>query len=296
MNLRGLGEERLVQEVILPQLTQSGAVVAGAGDDCAVVRLAGTKKLLVLKTDCVVAGVHFAPDAQPAAIGWKAMARALSDFAAMSALPQFALVTLLAPPETEVLWTKGLYRGLGKAARAFEVAIVGGETSAGPLAISVSLTGVVEKERWVSRSGGKAGDVLFVTGTLGGSIRGKHLRFTPRIAEARWLTQHFRVHAMMDLSDGLGADLPRLARASKVGFELEEGAIPRTRGCSVAEAISDGEDYELLLAIPPNECRKLETGWSRRFPRLQLTRIGCLTEQKSEIRNQKFPTGYAHFR
>ncbi|MEP6955261.1 MAG: thiamine-phosphate kinase [Chthoniobacterales bacterium] len=295
MNLQELGEERLLQQ-ILPQLPQTRAVVAGAGDDCAVAKFGGGENsLLLLKTDCVVEGVHFESGARAAAVGWKAMARPLSDFAAMAGVPQFALVTLLAPPTTSGAWVMGVYRGLTKAARAFDVAIVGGETSGtdGPVVISVSLTGVVEAKRWISRRGGKAGDALFVTGRLGGSIRGKHLRFMPRIREAGWLAQNFAVHAMMDLSDGLGADLPRLAAASRVGFELDEAAIPRTRGCSLAQAISDGEDYELLFALAPEEAVSLQKKWSRRFPRLALTRIGrFVREMKGQGEKLK---GYVHF-
>ena len=180
--------------------------IAGPGDDCAVVAAPGKDRLLLLKTDCVVEGVHFRPNEKPAAVGWKAMMRTLSDFAAMSGLPQYALVTLVAPAEREARWMTQLYQGLQRAADRFEVAIVGGETSAtsGPLVLSVSALGSVEKKRCVRRSGGKAGDVLFVTGRLGGSGRRRHLNFIPRIEEARWLTDHFRIHAMMDLSDGLG--------------------------------------------------------------------------------------------
>jgi thiamine-monophosphate kinase len=179
----------------------------------------------------------------------------------------------------------------------FDVAIVGGETSRtdGPLSISVSITGAVEKDRWVSREGGRVGDELFVTGALGGSIRGKHLRFIPRVHEARWLTQQYRIRAMMDLSDGLGADLPRLARASGVDFEIDEAAIPRSRGCSIEQAISDGEDYELLFAVAPPDAGALQRSWKKKFPKLRLTRIGRFN-QKSEIRNQKLPSGYVHFR
>ena len=134
------------------------------------------------------------------------MARPLSDFAAMSGVPRFALVTLIVPEERALDWAKKLYRGLEKAARAFRVAIVGGETSniKGPAVISVGLSGFVERSRWVSRDGGKAKDELFVTGRLGGSLCGRHLKFMPRIEEARWLTERFPIHAMMDLSDGLG--------------------------------------------------------------------------------------------
>lgn len=294
MNLRALGEDELLRK-ILPHLPLNQSVLSGAGDDCAVVNLDGAaENFLVLKTDCLVEGVHFEAKTKPIEVGWKAMARPLSDFAAMSARPQFALVTLIAPNETKLKWTLELYRGLGKAARAYGVAIVGGETSRtdGPVAISVSLSGLVEKDRWVTRAGAKNGDELFVTGKLGGSLRGRHLHFAPRLAESRWLTKNFSIHAMMDLSDGLGADLPRLARASRLGFELEKSSIPRNRGCTIEQAISDGEDYELLFATSPNESKKLQKAWPKNFPKLRLTRIGKLTRSRQ---NQKLPRGYDHF-
>src|SRR5205814_7806749 len=135
----------------------------------------------------------------------------------------------------------------------------------GPAAVSVSIAGFVEKNRSVSRHGGKAGDDLFVTGRLGGSIGGKHLRFIPRIEESRWLTKNFSIHAMMDLSDGLGADLPRLARASKVGFEIELENLPLNRGAKIGNAISDGEDYELLFASSPHQSKRLLRSWRKKF-------------------------------
>lgn len=294
MKLGELGEDRLLAE-LLPHLPTNARVLAPAGDDCAVVRLAGSKNLQLLKTDCVVEGIHFSRDAAPAAIGWKAMARPLSDFAAMSGVPQFALITLVAPPETTLGWTKGLYRGMRKAAATFDVAIVGGETSGtnGPIVISVSISGFVEPKRWISRAGGKAGDELFVTGRLGGSALGRHLRFTPRITESRWLTEHFRVNAMMDLSDGLGADLPRLARASGVGFEIAQSKLPLNRGSTARDAIGDGEDYELLFSVSPNVSQDLQRAWRKRWS-LPLTSIGRLT--KSGRREEKLPRGYVHFK
>jgi thiamine-monophosphate kinase len=189
-----------------------------------------------------------------------------------------------------------LYRGIEKAARRFDVSVVGGETSniKGPAVVSLAVTGFVEKNRWVGRSGGKAGDDLFVTGLLGGSLRGQHLKFIPRIAEARWLAENFPIHAMMDLSDGLGTDLPRLAQASGLGFEVDEAALPRNRGCTTAQAISDGEDYELLFAISSKNSASLLSRWRKKFPRVPLTRIGRLN-RKSKIKNRKFPRGYVHF-
>jgi thiamine-monophosphate kinase len=296
MKLRDVGEERLLDQ-LLPAMEQNSGVVLGAGDDCALVESGKPGLLNLLKTDCLVEGIHFAKNTRPELVGWKAMARPLSDFAAMSGLPRFALVTLIVPATRDVSWVKQLYRGIEKAARKFEVAVVGGETSniKGPAVISISVTGFVEKDRWVGRAGGKSGDELFVTGRLGGSLRGGHLKFVPRIAESRWLTKNFRVHAMMDLSDGLGSDLPRLARASGVGFEVDKRALPRNRGCTSAQAISDGEDYELVFAIAPKNARSLPARWRKKFPNILLTRIGKLNSA-FVIRHSAFPGGYVHFK
>jgi thiamine-monophosphate kinase len=298
MKLRDLGEDRLLDQLLLhlPLGKTVARGTAGAGDDCAVVENRADRNLLVLKTDCIVEGVHFMSSANPLEVGWKAMMRPLSDFAATSAVPQFALVTLIAAEKTDLAWIKHLYRGLRRAAERFKVGIVGGETSStlGPIAISVSVVGFVEKNRCVSRRGGKAGDDLFVTGRLGGALTRKHLQFIPRIAESRWLTQNFSIHAMMDLSDGLGVDLPRLARASKVGFKIELENLPLSRGAKIDDAISEGEDYELLFAISPRDRGRLERDWQKKFPRLPLTRIGQL-RRTSNIEHQTSLGGYVHF-
>ena len=296
MNLRRAGEDRLLRE-ILPSLPVGKKVIGAAGDDCAVVHFDGKKRLLLLKTDCVVERIHFETTAEPFWIGWKAMMRPLSDFAAMSGVPQFGLITLIVPKTKSIGWVKKTYNGINSAAKKFEVSIVGGETSntKGPVAISISVAGFVEKDRWISRNGGRAGDDIFVTGRLGGSRRGKHLRFVPRIEESRWLTKNFRVHAMIDLSDGLGADLPRLARASRLDFEIDESKLPLNRGAKIENAIADGEDYEILFAISPRDRNRLTNSWRTKFPKLALTRIGTL-HQTSNIRHQALPRGYVHFK
>ena len=295
MKLRDIGEDRLLGR-LLSRLSLGKEVVSGPGDDCAVVETRDHRNLLVLKTDCVVAGVHFLPTASALDVGWKAMMRPLSDFAATSAVPQFALITLIAPEQTNVEWVERLYRGLGRAAKRFKVSIVGGETSRtrGPVAISVSVVGFVERDRCVSRRGGRVGDDLFVTGRLGGAVRQKHLQFIPRIAESRWLTKNLSIHAMMDLSDGLGADLPRLATASRVGFAIEMENLPLARGAKIDNAISEGEDYELLFAISPRERDRLLRSWKKKFPKLLLTRIGSFS-QLSTRNYQLLPGGYVHF-
>ncbi len=295
IRLGELGEDRLLDQ-LLPRVSLGKAVVVGPGDDCAVVETQDRGSFLVLKTDCIVEGVHFSPRANALDVGWKAMMRPLSDFAATSAIPQFALITLISPQQTKLQWVKDLYRGLRRAAKRFEVSIVGGETSstAGPISISASVVGFVERDRWVSRHGGKVGDDLFVTGQLGGALKQKHLQFIPRIVESRWLTKNFSIHAMMDLSDGLGTDLPRLARASKVGFKIDMENLPLTRGANIDNAISEGEDYELLFAISPRQSKRLQHDWRKKFPKLPLTRIGYLC-RPSTNNSQLLRGGYVHF-
>ncbi|HXX42678.1 MAG TPA: thiamine-phosphate kinase [Chthoniobacterales bacterium] len=296
MTLRQVGEDRLLGQ-LLPSLALRRNVILGAGDDCAAVRSPGESKLLLLKTDCVVEEIHFGRKTDPVLVGWKAMMRPLSDFAAMSGIPQFALITITLAAARSTSWVRRVYRGLNSAARRFDVSIVGGETSNtnGPSAISVSVAGFVEKDRCVSRRGGKSGDDLFVTGKLGGSRRGRHLRFLPRIEESRWLSKHFAIHAMIDLSDGLGSDLPRLARASNLGFEIDESRLPLNSGAKISNAISDGEDYELLFAISRRDRVRLEKSWRKKFPKLLITRIGRLS-QASTVNPQPLRSGYVHFK
>src|SRR5438874_1461491 len=168
MRLRELGEDTVLKK-ILPQLYRNNRVVTGAGDDCAVVRFRGTKDLLLLKTDCVVENVHFASEADAHDVGWKAIMRTLSDFAAMSGVPEFALVMLAIEGRRRLSWVEKFYRGLNQAAARFRVAVVGGETSdtRGSTVVTISAAGYVERDRCVWRNGGKVNDDLFVTGRLG---------------------------------------------------------------------------------------------------------------------------------
>ncbi len=293
--LNEVGEDRLVRE-LTAGLKQGQDVQVGPGDDCAVIGRDGDTLWQLLKTDCLIEGRHFLPGAAAELVGWKAMARNISDIAAMSGVPRHAMVTLAVDPERALEYVRSLYCGIEKAARAFDVSVVGGETasSPGPLFLSIAMTGEVEPGRCVCRSGGRPEDLLFVTGRLGGTIRGRHLRFVPRVKESRWLTENFEIRAMMDLSDGLGADLPRLAAASGTGFELLRGRIPRNYGVTIDEAISDGEDYELLFAVAERDAEHLAVEWSRRFPRLSLSQIGVLTEL-TRRNTVELPKGYDHF-
>lgn len=289
---RAFSEAELLARLV-PGLPTSDRVVVGPGDDCAVVRQSGSRELLLLKTDCVAEGVHFLREADPARVGWKALCRPLSDIAAMGGRPAEALVTVFSPPDVGADYWQRFYDGLAKAARRFGVAVAGGELSRQPrgIAVSIALTGVVAPGHLTLRRGGRAGDVLFVTGRLGGSMAGHHLDFTPRLAEASWLVRHARPSAMMDLSDGLAADLPRLAAASGCGFEVS--TVPRRRGCTETEALCDGEDYELLFSVPPRRASRLTGLWKNEFPRVPLTAIGRLTAERTLPAG--WPRGWDHF-
>lgn len=293
--LAELGEELLVKRLIRG-LPTAPDIRVGPGDDCAVIGGARDRTWQLLKTDCVIEDVHFKREADPKRVGWKALCRAISDIAAMGGQPEQALLTIALPRDSELSWIDAFYAGVRKAARRYKVAIVGGETarSPGPIFINVALTGNVERRRCVLRSGGKIGDAIYVTGRLGGSIAGKHFDFAPRVAEANWLAEHYLPHAMMDLSDGLGADLPRLAEASRCGFRIERESIPATTGTSIDQAISDGEDYELLFTVAPAMRARLEVAWRQKFPRLPLTCIGELI-QPSRTRKQNTVRGFDHF-
>jgi len=275
-----LGEDGVIVQ-LCEGLPSNERVVVGPGDDCAVVEVGG--EFVLLKTDAVVEGVHYLSGENPNRIGWKAVARVLSDFAAMGGEPGELLVTAAVVRSTEVQWLTDLYEGMKSCLAQFGGVIVGGETTSlpigAPAVISIAGRGWVQRERLVTRSGGKAGDGIFVTGSLGGSIQGKHLDFHPRIREAAWLAGNFSLSAMMDLSDGLAKDLPRLAKASGCGFLIEENSVPCSKGVSQREALGDGEDYELLFTC--GETSGLLEKWHETFPDLLLTRIGELTEDQA---------------
>lgn len=276
--VRDLGEDALVRR-LTERAPLGKDVVVGAGDDCAVVKGVGRGELSLLKTDAIVEGVHFEATSAPRLVGRKALARVLSDVAAMGGRPGHALVTLIVPPETSIAWVDGVYEGLYQLARQFKVSVVGGETTRGKERIlSVTLTGTVSAEGWAARGGGRLGDALLVTGKLGGSLAGRHFRFEPRLEQGQWLVKHFPIHAMMDISDGLAKDLPRLAGSAGLGFRVEFNRLPRHRGCSLEQAWGDGEDYELLLAVPERSLKRLLDKWRQHFPRIGLTPIGKLME------------------
>lgn len=274
-----IGEDALV-EMLVGGLACGDGVEVGAGDDCAVLASGRAGEVLLLKTDCVVEGVHYTAETPAGKVGRKVLARVLSDIAAMGGRPWAALVTVVMPAEREVSYVKRLYGGLERLARQWGVSVVGGETASGRQAmISVALLGRARAGKAVLRSGASAGDWIYVTGRLGGSLgSGRHLSFEPRIEEAAWLVERSGVTAMMDLSDGMGKDLPRLVKASGVGAEVVVAEVPRRRGVSVAAALGDGEDYELLLTTGEEISGRQMAAWRRKFARVGLTCVGRIVE------------------
>ncbi len=246
-------------------------LVLGAGDDAAVIKLTDGKQL-VATTDMLMDGVDFrVGEHDPAQIGHKALAVNLSDLAAMAARPVAALVSLCLPQAGGESLTKELYEGLLKTATKYNVAIAGGDTNSwnGPLVISVTALGEVSPGREWRRSGARPGDRILVTGSFGGSILGRHLSVEPRIHEAIWLAEHAEIHAAIDVSDGLSLDLSRVVEASQCGAAIDLDHVPIALAAiqfakqladgstPLDHALSDGEDFELILAVPESEAMRL---------------------------------------
>jgi thiamine-monophosphate kinase len=280
----------------------------GAGDDCAVVSACGRGFDLLLTSDPVIEGVHFSRESPDAAVGHKALGRVLSDIAAMGGEPLWALIDVVAPPGCRQSRITGIYRGLARTARRWNVAIAGGDLARGPcLELHAFCVGRVPSGRSALRSGARPGDLIGVTGRLGGSPLGRHLRFEPRLAEGAWLRD--RVSAMMDLSDGLATDLPRLLEESRAGAVLDAATIPVSAAARragggmlpLSHALCDGEDFELLFTVRREKAPALIAGWKRRF-KVPCTLIGEITARPGALeletgQGRRFlsETGYEHF-
>jgi len=259
-------------------------VVVGIGDDAAVVRSPDAP--LLFSTDILLDGVHFdLAEATPRQVGWKAMACSVSDIAAMGGRSTLAVVSAALPAAFPEAHAHELVLGILDCADEFGVRLVGGDVAAtrGPLAVSVAILGEAVREP-VLRSGAKVGDAIVVTGELGGSRLGKHLTFRPRQDEAVALAKACNLHAMIDISDGLARDLYHILEESRVGARVFADALPVSDDARRAaqasgrkpldHALGDGEDYELLLTLAPEEADRLLA--SPPFP-TRLSRIGQIT-------------------
>lgn len=276
MKLSDIGEFGLIN--IIRRKIGRVRAIQGIGDDTAV--LSFTKgRFLLFTTDMLMEGVHFNLLMPPQKIGYKAMACNISDIAAMGGRPTFAVVSLGVDKNFSVQFVEQIYEGMQRICQKFGVSIVGGDTvKSKKLIINVAMLGEVRKKALVTRSGAKVGDQIFVTGALGNSFKSRwHLRFTPRVHEAAWLMKHSEPHAMIDISDGLIADLGHILKESKVGAQLYQKGLPMRSGVSLSQVFYEGEDFELLFTVSKEEAKRLKNAPYPFF------HIGEITKRRNKI-------------
>jgi len=308
MKIESIGEFGLIGDLrrLLPE---GEGVIRGVGDDAAVLSGRGKDKYLLVATDSIAEKIHFRRSAGAYWIGRKALAVNLSDIAAMGGYPLWAVVNLGLPAGLSVRYCRQLYRGMAELADRYEVSIVGGDTfrSGEGIVISVTVIGEVEKKQCRFRDGARPGDVICLTGKLGEGNR-KHLSFIPRVKEGRYLTESFSPSAMIDISDGLFADIDKLCGSSGVGAVIGEAAVPVApvlRGKSEKaklRAIGEGEEFELLFTLPESEIEDLVSRFLAETGTL-VTPIGKIVadRERRELiagdgKAKPFPeTGYTHF-
>jgi thiamine-monophosphate kinase len=312
-----LGEHALIERIRSRIPPAPSFVVVGIGDDAAVVE-PERNRLEVLTTDSQVEGVHFDQTFAGAAdIGHKALAVNLSDLAAMGAAPRVALLSLVLPPATLVASVDALVDGMAALAARARIIIVGGNIarSPGPLIVDVTVTGSVHSRRVLRRAGARAGDDLYVTGSLGGAAQGLRLlrenvasvgpavdryrRPEPRTRFGMLLGRNRAARACIDLSDGLADGIRQIGEASGVGAIIEAGELPIEKGSTLRDALGGGEDYELLFAVSPRMRSRLQNA-RRLAGDLTVTRIGRLTADRAMLlsRNggtEELPAGFEHF-
>jgi thiamine-monophosphate kinase len=278
--------------------------VLGIGDDCAIFRPRGSAEDLLFTTDMLIEETHFRRATHSAGdVGWKALARGLSDIAAMGGEPRFCLVSLALAQWTDARWVSGFYRGLLRLAAQSGAALAGGDLShADRLMCDIVVCGAVPRGRALRRDGARAGDAIYVSGALGGSALGlaggpagalrRHLHPEPRLALGKLLGEKLHASAAMDLSDGLSLDLHRLCLAS--GLSAEISAPPIFRGASLEQALHGGEDYELLFTVPPRIAvpKKLAGVAIARIGTMRKGRAGAVSLNGAPLE----PLGYDHLR
>lgn len=278
------------------------SVYIGIGDDTAALHRTKTSVDL-FATDFVIEGTHFTrANATGVDIGWKAMARNISDIAAMGGVPTAAVVGFACPRGTDETIVHEIEKGLHKAAKKFNCPIVGGDMStARHIVISVAILGRAEKRYVATRAGAETGDAVLCTGTLGGAGAKKHLRFIPRIKEAQFLVQHTSVTSMIDISDGFIQDLSHILHASRKGVCVFDVQVPfsseirkayRTHQTRLQHAFYDGEDYELLFTVPQKKVGQLFEQWDAHAMKTPLTVVGKITREKKIVRLDE--AGYEH--
>ncbi|QDT42673.1 Thiamine-monophosphate kinase [Gimesia alba] len=273
---------------IREQCPNSKANLIGIGDDTAILQPPLNSEML-FATDMLMEGTHFTfPPATPERAGRKALAVNLSDIAAMAGQPHSALISLALPKSKGPEFAKAVMQGIINLAKEFQIQLIGGDTNSwdGPLVINVAIIGTAPQSKSVKRPGAMPGDWIFVTGELGGSLPDHHLSFTPRIHEASTLNQTVSLHSMIDISDGLASDLNHILRESNVGAILDATTIPISNRISADEpkqtrlqhALSDGEDFELLFTVSPEDGKQL---LNQNPLSIKLTHIGEVTSRQT---------------
>jgi thiamine-monophosphate kinase len=286
------------------------------GDDAAVLRPPANRRTVVT-VDMLMEGVDFilGPDCTPRQVGHKAVAVNLSDLAAMAARPEALVAAVALPRSGGAALGQGLLDGMLACAAAHGATLAGGDTNSwdGPLAISITALGSVPPGKAWRRDGARPGDLLVVSGACGGSLLGRHLAVQPRCREAILIGSQFEVHAAIDVSDGLSLDLSRMMQASKAGAVLRLADVPihaDARRMSLLpgdgktpldHALSDGEDFELILAMPPDAAQALVAASGEAPLDLPITIIGEVTaetglfaEDAHGVRTTLEPRGYVH--
>lgn len=299
MRLARLGEFNLIDR-ISKGIKLSGDVIRGIGDDAAVLKYTKDKYLLYT-CDMMLEGRHFVRAAGGYLAGKKALSVNISDIAAMGGTPKYAVISLGVPASLDLRYVDDLYRGIKDVAGRFKIDLVGGDTIASEkIIINITLIGEVEKKRVALRSGAKAGDLIFITGRIGGSFSGRHLDFTPRLKESLFLVKNFKINSMIDISDGLIADLGHILKSSKAGAIIYERQIPLSgKAKDFNSAVRSGEDFELVFTVPSRQGTSLIKKWPFRT---RLSKIGkicsasdlCLIRKDGKKEKIK-PEGYSHF-
>lgn len=298
MRVKDLGEFGLIKR-IAKNIRTDASVITPSGDDCAVLKF-DKNRYQLFTCDMLVEGIDFTRKDNPYLVGKKAVAVSISDIASCCGLPRYCLVSLGLSRNISVGFIDQLVRGLRHIAKEYKINIVGGDLSrAAKLTIDVSMLGIVEKRYLSLRSGAKRGDIIFVSGSLGGSIFGKHLRFIPRLKEARFLAKNFKVNSMIDISDGLALDLAHILEQSKVGAVIYEDLIPLSKQArNLSDALYSGEDFELLFTLSRKEAKRiLSKGLNNFKPIGEIVerRLGLrLIDKRNREKNIK-PFGFQHF-
>ena len=306
-SVAALGERKLIRHIRLWLGDVSPAAPFGIGDDCAVIP--PTRRHQLVTTDPVIYGRHFDDTLSARAVGAKLLKRNLSDIAAMGGRPVAAVVSLALAPETRTVWLRQFYLGLAAVARKYRVKIVGGDITQAPagfLGAFLTLHGESTGKRVITRTGARHGDHIFVTGRLGGSRRGHHHRFTPRLAEGQWLAAQSEVVSMMDVSDGVAKDIEDLTPPGLV-VSVDPQFIPVSAAAKAVarlsghpdwmHALTDGEDYELLVVVSAKtEPADFAKRWTNHFA-IPLTFLGSFFRKISPRHvNWESLHGYEHLR